>query len=279
VLFDASYALYRSDDPADIRRLRDGHLKHHGTKDDPLRRYPGARRCIAGLRLIEEEVLSGYIRTLSALSCSTEEASKKEPPGLDFQDCVNESAWAIWDSMYVYNGRHRFTTFIYRAAKNRLITVLRKHSRDANAGCKVQQLKHKVRVLMATERLEFEVAVARVIQEESLTDVMTERLNNAFAMTHQLQGRDVDSVSCIDGGGSEEIDLMWWAVQNANLTPIERELIEAHLRGDRKFRGRMCKTICPETGNLYTRAWLSQIYIRACAKIRECHANPSKVAA
>lgn len=277
VLFDASYAISLSDNPADIRRLRDGHLKHGGTKDDPLRRYPGARRCIAGLRLVEQEVLSGWIRTLSALSCSTEEASKKDPPGLDFQDCVNEAAWAIWDSMYVYNGRHRFTTFIYRAAKNRLINVLRKHSHDANVGRKAQQLKHKVRVLMATERLSFEAAVARVIEEDDLSDMMVSRLNNAFAMTQQL-GDNVEGLPCV-AGGSEEINLMRQAVQNANLKTIERELIEAHLRGDRQFRGRMCKTICPETGNLYTRAWLSQIFIRACAKIRECHTNPNKVAA
>lgn len=234
VLFDASYAIHRSDDPVDIRRLRDRHLKHGGTKDDPLRCYPGARRCIAGLRLIEQEVLSGYIRTLSALSCSTEEASKKDPPGLDFQDCVDEAAWAIWDSMYVYNGRYRFTTFIYHAAKNRLISLLRKHSRDAE--CKATQ-----------------EAIERVVRGEDLNDMMTH-----------------------DG---EEIDLMWTAVQNTHLTTIERELIEAHLRGDRKFRGRMCKTICPETGNLYTRAWLSQIFTKACAKIRDSYANPNKVAA
>jgi len=279
VLADAAYAINYSDNPADIRRLRDEHLKHNGTKEDPLRRYPGARRCIAGIRLIETEVLGGYIRTLSSLCCSFEEASKKDPPGLDFQECLDEAGWAIWDSMYTYNGRNRFTTFIFRAAKNRLTSLLRNHARSANAGRKVQKLRSKLRLLMATDGLRFEAALAQVVQEENLTDVMVVRLQNAMVNTSSLDA-NAKELSCTDDhAGSEEIELMWQAVRGADLTPIERRLVEAHLQGDRQFRKRMCEVICPETGNPYTRANLSQIFIRACVKIRECHTNPNKVAA
>ena len=273
VLKDAVWAIYQSDDPADVKRLREEHFKHRGTSQDPLRRYTGARRCIAGLHSIAEEVLSGYIKTLAKMCYSFEMTSKKSHlPGLDFCDLVDEAAWAIWDSMFIYNGNYQFTTLIYRAAKNRMSTLLR----DSSLGSKIRSLKTLVCATMA-QGLDFEDAVHHVIKEEKLDDALATRLQQALALTRAFtEDEDPEFWENDKVEKREEDQKMRAAVQKADLTLIQRELVEAHLRGDNRFRAECQKRINPSTGNPYTRAWLSRLFVMACEEIRDCYENPDR---
>jgi len=67
------------------------------------------------------------------------------------------------------------------------------------------------------------------------------------------------------------LESMREAVATADLTPIERELIEAHLDGKRGYRSQLEreKRINPDTGRPYTRAWLGQIFKNACEKCQQ----------
>jgi DNA-directed RNA polymerase specialized sigma24 family protein len=272
VLKDAAFAISESDNPADIRYLRDGHLKYHGTRKDPLRRYPGARRCVAGLRAVEEEVLGGYIRTLSTL-CVSFATVDKETLDMELEDWIAEAAKAVWDAMFVYDGRCRFTTFIYSLVKNRLTSCHRQQSRNS-AGSRVRELKKRVKRAMA-DGMTLEIAIEQVIREEGLTDAVVARVRQALVSTQQLS---VD-VECDghDAGLSEETARMWQALRQADLSPLQRELVEAYLRGDRGFRRRVCQSRTnPSTKKPFTRSWLSQLFQKACLEIQECLANSKK---
>jgi len=71
---------------------------------------------------------------------------------------------------------------------------------------------------------------------------------------------------------SEETQAMREVIAKTELTDIERELVEAHLRGDKGHRTLLSRTrINPDTGRLYTRQWLGVIFKKACEKLQEAY--------
>lgn len=82
-----------------------------------------------------------------------------------------------------------------------------------------------------------------------------------------VAGEDKFPVVQVEEKDYEELDLMREAVAQADLTPLERELIEAHLKGERGYRAKLAKErVNPTTGKLYTRQRLGQIFQDACLK-------------
>lgn len=69
---------------------------------------------------------------------------------------------------------------------------------------------------------------------------------------------------------------MWNAVRNAPLTEMEREVVTAHLHGETDYRARKTQEINPRTGQPWTKQWLSQVFVRACEKIRKQYNSGSR---
>lgn len=62
------------------------------------------------------------------------------------------------------------------------------------------------------------------------------------------------------------------ALEETPLSDLERGLVMASITGDHEFRGRVIKSQNnPNTGRPYNRATLSQIYMKACAKVRDTY--------
>jgi len=274
VFADAAWVLYQSDDPADIRRLRDGY--HANSKS--LGRFPGAKRAFAKLQEIEAEVIGGYIRTTAKMCSSFELAGRDTRPGVEYLDYVTEAAWAIWDAMPVYNGQQRFTTFVYRCVKNRLVNFVRNEEQASGVSGGLRRLRKRVREAMKLG-MSLENAVALIAGEDQLNEAAVARLRMALA-TFRSFGQPGDIMG--DVAAKEEkredpkVAAMRKAVENADLSPIERELIDAHLRGDRGYRSKLEreKRINPNTGRPYTRQWLSQLFHSACSKCRAAYGDP-----
>lgn len=269
VFADAAFVLYGADDPSDIRRLRDEYQS--GTI--PLTKFPGARRAFAELREIEAEVLGGYIRTTTKMCSSFELTGRETRPGVEFLDYITEAAWAIWDAMPVYNGQQRFTTFVYYCVKNRLTNFVRDEEQADGVSSTIRKFRKQVREVMRNRNMPLDDALTLVAEEENLQATVVERLRNAFALVHSLRNEaDVeDGESGVDASErADENAAMRKAIENANLTAIERELVDAFLRGDRGYQARLEKEgrINPVTGNGYTRQALNQAFHRACTKCR-----------
>jgi hypothetical protein len=70
----------------------------------------------------------------------------------------------------------------------------------------------------------------------------------------------------------DEIDAMRKAIEVADLTPIQREIIAALLDGEKRVSTNWSKTrINPNTGELYTKQVLSRLYREACQVIKETY--------
>lgn len=207
--------------PIMLRRLRDAHLKHQGTEQDPLRKVPHAAVAVAQLREAEEEIIAGWVRTTHQLCVSYEFLNRQAFYDLDLSDYYAEAEWAIWDAMYSYTGDTRFSTLVYWCVKNRLTNFVRQQSRRE-------------------------------------------------VMGHLDPNIQIEAASTDHTG---DLSQMRKAVEDADLTPIERELIEAHLRGDRGYRARLEQEgrINPDNGRPYNRQWLGHIFKIACDKCRRVY--------
>jgi hypothetical protein len=68
---------------------------------------------------------------------------------------------------------------------------------------------------------------------------------------------------------SEEIEQLRIAVQQADLNPVQREMIEAFLKTGERIDSYLVATrINPDTNKPYTRNTFSLQWLRACEKIR-----------
>jgi hypothetical protein len=75
-------------------------------------------------------------------------------------------------------------------------------------------------------------------------------------------------------------DAMRKALNETHLTSIQRRLMDAYLQGDKKFRTRLTKTEKnPNTGQLWTRARLGQIFQEACEAVQRTYNRQEKKAA
>jgi DNA-directed RNA polymerase specialized sigma subunit len=250
-----------------VRQLRRDYI----AEAKPLRRYPAVGRHFQRLEQITPLVLAGFIRISLNLCRAFYVSNEKNHPTVTFDDYMTEAQMAIWDSMYSFDGSNRFCTYAYGAVKRRLVDFVRDEERMSGISRGVRKLRTKVKELMSKQHLSFEEAITVAADMEEVDEVVLEQLRDAMYFMTELNC-DKAHPEASEPQESPEIQAMREAVATTGLSDLERELIEAHLRGDRGYQAEMARIrINPNTERLYTKMRLSQIFHEACNKLRAAY--------
>lgn len=248
-----------------VRRLRRDYI----AEAKSLRRYPAVGRHFQRLEEIAPTVLAGFIRISLNLCRAFYVSNEESHPTVTFDDYMTEAQMAIWDSMFSFDGSNQFCTYAYGAVKRRLVDFVRDEEKMGGISRGVRKLRTKVKELMSKQHLSFEEAITVAAEMEEVGEVVLQQLRDAMYFMTEL---DCDLSDPEISQESPETQAMREAVATTGLTDLERELVEAHLSGDRGYRQRMCdKRINPNNGKPYTRGRLSQIFIEACNKLRAAY--------
>ena len=214
-----------------VKLLRDGFKRG----DCNLIHSPRARGIMQDMIALEGTILAGYIRMLNKLIVSFDQCGREQRPGVEYLDYVQEAAWGIYDAQYTFTGAEQFSTYSYWCARNRLVSFVRSEERASGISQAVKRLRLKVRHLMATYFLSFEDAVGRIqAEDDSITAEIIEKVYDAL---YKMSG-NIDSYvpQTASEKSSEDVEDMRKAIEEADLTPLERALLKAQVAGDRRFR-------------------------------------------
>lgn len=255
-----------------IRKLRDAYKANPDSLwFDP--RAAGVMKLMIGA---ESLVIRGYIR-LASKPCAKFNKGRHDRPGVTICDYVQQCADALYDAMYMFNGRTKFTTYARWAMYKRLISFIREEEVASGIGKKIKSLRTAVRRHMRSFNCRFEDAMNFVCAEHEVSDKDMEKLRASMYRLSRIDSDNVIRLGKKQADKSEDEEMMS-AVLEAPLTVMMRRLVCAHLDGDRSFRSNVSKTeINPNTKQLWTVARLSQLFMEACEIIRRHYAG--KVAA
>lgn len=213
----------------------------------------------------EQRIISGYIKMVKKMGLTPSYRSKRR--GVSYSDYLQEACCAIYDAMYLYNGKSKFSTYCFWLIRNNLINYNRSQERQDIVEYHIDEIKKQVFDLQ-NKGITVEEAVSKL---SSADDVA---LGTIQKVQSSLLG---ESRSFQDG---DERLLMWKAIEETPLNEIERQLVNASINGNRGFISRMSESVVnPNTGKLWTKQRLHQILVRAYEKIRKTYRTKQRAAA
>jgi len=260
---------------ANIKKLRNDYKKNSSI----LKSHPAAQQCMDWLISKESTIISGYILMCYKIckSFAKSKNNKKLLGSPSFDDFLQEAVIAIYESMYLYNGETKFLTYAYWAVKNRLIRFNNNNQKINGFDKTIADLKKKVLIISNNDSITQEQAVKKLVSVERIDFDTVERLKFSLDLgssgivdisKHQIKKEEKKK---------DYFEKMKKAISETKLSDLERQLVEAHLKGDSEFRRSFSETINPNTGKKWTKQRLSQIFVSACEKIRKVY-NSSKAA-
>lgn len=253
LLKKAAEQILGEDSPAAIKRLR---------------RVPDLPETV--IRIIEEinemapQVDAQYIRVVLPLVKAYHVLTAQKCKGLEEDDFLQEAHIAIFDAMFTYNGRTRFSTYVYHCVKRHLASSQNQEIKAGSVRCHVKRLGRSVQSLMR-KGVSLQMALAYA-GERACTGKKHHHVdedNPCYVEQESVEPGTWDEYQ------EEEIiekNLQLRAIVLAPLNPLERGLIDAYMAGDKKvFRDGTCN---PATGKPYTRQGVLNAYHTAKDKIR-----------
>ena len=257
---------------ANVLRLRDDFKKGRCN----LRRSPDARGVMEQLIKIEERIIHGYILVGHSLFMAFDKDNVQKRSGTVFLDYVQEGLMAIYEAMYTFNGKNRFSTYVYSCIKHRLISFVRNndgligsakalHFTRQMSDLKNETLADKTKPL--DPDIEMMNDMVKVIPLEPLERILIEgKLRDGRQFIHNLQSLAAGQLEVLE----ESLSLG----KNAyDAHVIRHRLIETIRMNRVKFIG-----INPITGKPFTRAALSQTYLRGCKKLQVVYNDKAEIA-
>ncbi len=209
-------------------------------------------------------VIAQYIRTVVPLISSYHLTTSQQVKGLTVDDFRQEAYLAMYDAMLGYDGHTRFSTYVYSCVKNRLSKYRESEIRGGNIRAHVERLGKSVTSLLR-KGLPLKLALAwsggnldwcrkSLVDEEN----EPEEVSADPAVYDDHDGPDPDE---------ERLRrLRLEAIALAPLTPIERDVVNAYSRGERRL-----SSINPSTGRPYTRQGFSYTFRIAKEKIQKTY--------
>lgn len=260
---------------ANVKKLRDEYKSQSSSNRNMLWADPQARKMMQWMIAHEQQIIAAYIRISNDL-CSA--FALAHDAGPSYADYLQEAAVAIYDAMYQYNGSTKFSTYVHWVIKNRLITFRRSEMSSKGFTRSLLKIKASVKDLM-TQGLTADRAIAQLRDDGVEIDPRSlERLRTSLGLVGDEPKLEA-AAPAIDHDSKTEFDAMKSAIAKTDLTEMEKNLIEAHLRGDESYRRIVSETVInPTTGKLWTKQRLSQIFLSACDKIRATYENCKEAA-
>lgn len=179
---------------------------------------------------VAESLLGSVVLSLAELAWTF--TNSRVRPTLDWDDYFQEACAAADDAIWTYNGSTQYITSAVTAARNRLVDLVRKGK-----------------------------TLLEPLPESSLLTGGTAGDSDAAVTLETLAVDGLDS----DTGHEYDMDVLWKAIQMAELNPIERELFNAYLADETGFQARIARDYSK------TRSWANQNYQSACRKIRDTY--------
>ena len=241
-----------------VKKLRNNYKK--GQMPSLRTSNARAKRVLDELISLETDIISCFIK-LGTKMCMRHFKCGRNRIGVQFTDYVNECAFAIYDAMYTYNGKSKFTTYSQWCMKNRLVDFVRKEDTVNGFTQEIRKLRVQVNILLKSSPLTTDDAILFLQAKEELSDEIVQQLRESMFQVQSMS--DTDKGYVID----EEQELALNAVKKVELSPLELDLLDAYLKGDRHRRSVLCQQINPNTGNPYTPQRISQIFRVACDKL------------
>lgn len=188
------------------------------------------RATIRRLFDVAESLLGSVVLSLAELAWTF--TNSRVRPTLDWDDYFQEACAAADDAIWTYNGSTQYITSAVTAARNRLVDLVRKGK-----------------------------TLLEPLPESSLLTGGKAGDSDAAVTLETLAVDGLDS----DTGHEYDMDVLWQAIQTAELNPIERELFNAYLADETGFQARIARDYSK------TRSWANQNYQSACRKIRDTY--------
>lgn len=250
-----------------IKRLRNDYRSNQLPEGQKLSMR--ALSAFSRLKSIEDEVIRSFISIGKPLYASFS-CLYSYSLAMTYDVCRQEGALAIYDAIYLYNGTTQFQTYVYWSIKNRLIDMVRTEQSSRHSMSKsLAELEVKINTIMGEKNLSFHQAVDLLIEKGEMKRKQVGALKKVNASHAQLSP---DLISFDYAGLEQETDEMLTAVKETNLNPLERELLDAYMRGDRSYRSQLAETRKnPRTGENYTRQVLGQVFKQACEKVNRTY--------
>lgn len=223
------------------------------------------RSAMETLLRLESEFLSAYILQVMKIARSFVGTNAKYNSSIDFDDYVQEGCIALSKAVYHYNGTSAFTTYLQEIVVRSLLST---RERESLSGVSRDISKWRRMVLraMSYDNLNLHEAIETVGKAEKLSERNMEKLADAIYTTKANDFHNIPSQNTCE----LDRELVCLCIEEANLTSLEKELIDAYMDGDSDFRGNLANTrINPNTGNLYTRQTLHNHFKSACNKVKD----------
>lgn len=225
------------------------------------------RAAMEKLLFLEGEFLSAYSRQVCGIARSFWRVNHRNYPTLEVDDYIQEGCIALTNSVYHYDGSAAFTSYLQNVVRRSLSSFLRDNEVMGGVGRNIKKWRKMVVRSMKQEHIDVYQAIENLRKTEKITESEVKKLVDSIYIVAPL---DVDEIGVRhrknkdDGLDRELINL---CLEEANLTPMERELVDAYMVGDSRTKIAENR-INPNTGNLYTTQALSLYFKSACEKIK-----------
>jgi RNA polymerase sigma factor (sigma-70 family) len=219
--------------------------------------------------------------------------AKKVNGSLEYEDFEQEALLALLDAIYTYNQEEvHFMTYAWRVIRNRLATIANKANYFGpltNEAMRLLKKFDEVRTSFNYTPTDQEVFEAMGLTDDQIAVVNEARVkcvpshqshqvgNTQFMAEHEGEGSLNDYTAARRGIDNEKDTVpcnyeIREAMENANLTPLERRIVETSLFPHYGWQTEIAQeTINPATGEPYTNARISQMLQIALKKIKAAY--------
>ena len=260
---------------ADVRRLRKDF--RNGASLKLTRRE---RAILDQLREIEDIVLRGWIRVTSCLCKAFFFAERRS--GVTIGDYYQESAIAIYNAIYAYNGTTEFSNLVFHSVKNALIDFCRTEWKGTGLTRDIIGLRAEVKIVMDQNNVSLDSAVAILredgteISDQMLTKLRDSMIKTASQSAVEADDNDGDYTALATYGDDEavrdELDQMREAIDRTPMTEFERDLIDTYIAEGHGSQTTVAgRHINPKTEEPYSRARAYQLFHSTRRRIIETY--------
>lgn len=226
-----------------------------------------SRFCLEVLKNCEREVFETYKLEIKKLARAFYNTTHVDRYYFGIEDYVQECMFGMYDAMYTFDGSVEFMTYANSVMINKLRVMLRDSEQHSGVGREIKVFRKKIKNKMSECNIGSDHAIQVLLDQGEINSEDIPKIRASLYEVKTIGGYDVSDNSY--SPDNEGIKIMREAVKAADLTPVQRYMVEYFLDTGKRPDSIMIYQINPRTNNLYTRAALSQQWVTAMEKIKQ----------